>query len=189
MTMTKLNNIKITAVGDGVVGKTCLLTTYVTGNFPEEYVPTVFEHYGQNLKVDGTDYDITLWDTAGQEDYERLRPLSYPNTNCFLACFCVDKNIASYDNISLKWIPEIRHFCPHIPVVLVATKTDLRNDPTIRCYSPEDGKRLKKKVKAQCYRECSAKYNTGLSEVIEDAVRVATNSKVKHTKPSTCAIL
>ncbi|XP_048520773.1 ras-like GTP-binding protein RhoL isoform X2 [Dendroctonus ponderosae] len=74
----KMTNVKITAVGDGIVGKTCLLTTYVTGEFPQAYIPTVFEHYGQQITVDDVDYDITLWDTAGQEDYERLRPLSYP---------------------------------------------------------------------------------------------------------------
>lgn len=170
-------NLKITVVGDGVVGKTCLLSTYVTGAFPKEYVPTVFEHYGDKIEVDGIKHDITLWDTAGQEDYERLRPLSYPGTDCFLACFCVDKNIASYDNITLKWIPEIRHFCPNAPVVVVATKTDLRNDPGTKCYTHEEGKKLRRKVKAQSYKECSALLNQGLREVIEEAVRVTTNRK------------
>ncbi|CAG2069334.1 unnamed protein product, partial [Timema podura] len=75
----RIRPIKITAVGDGMVGKTCLLITYTTKQFPKDYVPTVFDNYADNITVDGQDFNMTLWDTAGQEDYERLRPLSYPN--------------------------------------------------------------------------------------------------------------
>ncbi|XP_076271091.1 ras-like GTP-binding protein RhoL [Rhynchophorus ferrugineus] len=182
------SNIKITAVGDGIVGKTCLLSTYVNKEFPKEYVPTVFEHYGQKITVDGISHNMTLWDTAGQEDYERLRPLSYPGTNCFLVCFSVDKNLAAYDNVSLKWVPEVKHFCPHTPIVLVATKIDLRDDPSIKCYTTEEGKRLKRKVKAQSYKECSALNNEGLEEIFIEAIRVVLKYKVKKQKTE-CSIL
>lgn len=78
---SSLRPLKITTVGDGMVGKTCLLITYTQNEFPQEYVPTVFDNHACNLTVDGMDYNLTLWDTAGQEDYERLRPLSYPNVS------------------------------------------------------------------------------------------------------------
>lgn len=79
--MASLRPLKLTVVGDGMVGKTCMLITYTENEFPQQYVPTVFDNLATNLAIDGKEYNLTLWDTAGQEDYERLRPLSYPNVS------------------------------------------------------------------------------------------------------------
>ena len=68
---------------------------------------------------------MALWDTAGQEDYDRLRPLSYPDTDVILMCFSVDSP-DSLQNIPEKWVPEVKHFCPNVPIVLVGNKKDLR---------------------------------------------------------------
>lgn len=78
---SNIRALKITTVGDGMVGKTCLLITYTQNEFPHEYVPTVFDNHACNITLDEKEYNLTLWDTAGQEDYERLRPLSYPNVS------------------------------------------------------------------------------------------------------------
>nr|CAD7394786.1 unnamed protein product [Timema cristinae] len=165
----RIRPIKITAVGDGMVGKTCLLITYTTKQFPKDYVPTVFDNYADNITVDGHDFNMTLWDTAGQEDYERLRPLSYPNTDCFLLCYSVSGR-SSFENILSKWCPEIRHHCPNVPIVLVATKTDLREeDPD--CVSAAEGRKMKQKIRAARYAECSAINGEGLQEVFVEAIR------------------
>uniref|UniRef100_A0A2K5WWM7 Ras homolog family member J n=1 Tax=Macaca fascicularis TaxID=9541 RepID=A0A2K5WWM7_MACFA len=81
--------LKCVVVGDGAVGKTCLLMSYANDAFPEEYVPTVFDHYAVTVTVGGKQHLLGLYDTAGQEDYNQLRPLSYPNTDVFLICFSV----------------------------------------------------------------------------------------------------
>merc|ERR1711981_1094815 len=75
----------------------------------------------------GKPINLGLWDTAGQEDYDRLRPLSYPQTDVFLVCFSVIST-ASFENVKTKWVPEIQHHAPGVPIVLVGTKSDLRND-------------------------------------------------------------
>merc|ERR1711918_59855 len=114
-------------VGDGACGKTCLLIVYCQNTFPEVYVPPVFENYVSDLVLNGEKIELALWDTAGQEDYDRLRPLSYPDTDVLLVCFSVD-NPDSLDNIGEKWVPEVRHFCKGVPFVVVGLKADLRND-------------------------------------------------------------
>lgn len=178
--------LKITTVGDGMVGKTCLLITYTRNEFPTEYVPTVFDNHACNIAVDGCDYALTLWDTAGQEDYERLRPLSYPNTACFLICYSIS-NRTSYDNVLSKWWPEIRHFQPHVPIVLVGTKSDLRVPGSEKFVTTAEGKRLKNRIKAYSLVECSAKRKLNLPDVFDEAVRAA--EKKPHANQRLCTIL
>jgi Ras family protein A len=91
-------------------------------------VPTVFENYVADVEVDGKHVELALWDTAGQEDYDRLRPLSYPDSHVILICFAVDSP-DSLDNVQEKWISEVIHFCSGLPIILVGCKKDLRRDP------------------------------------------------------------
>ena len=79
------------------------------------------------MVCDGVPVSLGLWDTAGQEDYDRQRPLGYARTDVFLICFSL-VNPASYENVREKWVPEIRHHCHNVPIILVGTELDLRED-------------------------------------------------------------
>ncbi|KAK0053158.1 rho-related protein racA [Biomphalaria pfeifferi] len=167
-----MQNVKLVVVGDGGVGKSCMLIAYTTNCFPGEYVPTVFDNYSANVMVDGKAINLGLWDTAGQEDYDRLRPLSYPQTDVFCVCYSVERR-ASLDNIRHKWLPEIKHFCPDVPVVIVACKTDLnytegRKRDVIRS---EDGRALANELKT-AFAETSALTQHGLKECFDGAIRL-----------------
>ncbi len=82
-------------------------------------------------RVGDEPYILGLFDTAGQEDYDRLRPLSYPETDVFLICFSVISPV-SFRNVREKWVPEVSHHCPGVPFLIVGTQIDLRDDPSIR---------------------------------------------------------
>ena len=81
----------------------------------------MFDNYAVTVQIQDDQYVIQLFDTAGQEDYDRLRPLSYPDTDVILMCFSIDSP-DSLENIPEKWTPEVKHFCPNVPIILVGTK-------------------------------------------------------------------
>jgi len=191
-----MQNIKCVVVGDGAVGKTCLLISYTTNAFPGEYIPTVFDNYSANVMVDGKPVNLGLWDTAGQEDYDRLRPLSYPQTDVFLICFSIISP-HSFDNVKSKWFPEIQHHAPGVPIILVGTKSDLRGDEAmlaslaakgLRVISREEAGARQKEIGAVSYMECSALTQEGLKDVFDAAIRASMNRKIVKPKGK-CVIL
>ncbi|BFZ60460.1 hypothetical protein YB2330_001496 [Saitoella coloradoensis] len=190
-----MQTIKCVVVGDGAVGKTCLLISYTTNKFPSEYVPTVFDNYAVTVMIGDEPYTLGLFDTAGQEDYDRLRPLSYPQTDVFLVCFSVTSP-ASFENVKEKWFPEVHHHCPGVPCLIVGTQVDLRDEAGIveklarqrmRPVGFEMGERLARELGAVKYVECSALTQKGLKNVFDEAIVAALEPPVtkKKSKPTT----
>ncbi|KAL3852980.1 hypothetical protein ACJMK2_016577 [Sinanodonta woodiana] len=176
---------KLVIVGDGASGKTSLLIKFGKDQFLDVYVPTVFETYVTDIEVVGKQVELALWDTAGQEDYDRLRPLSYPDTDVILICFSID-NPDSLINAVDRWSPEVKHFCHNVPIVLVGTKSDLRENDAVKAelaqqklkpVKTEDAKIISKRMHASAYVECSAKTGDGVREVFETAAKLALKDK------------
>ncbi len=158
-----------------------MLISYTTNKFPEEYVPTVFDNYAVTVMMGGEPYTLGLFDTSGQEDYDRLRLNAYPQTDVFLLAFSIACP-ASFENIREKWYPEVSHHCPNVPIILVGNKLDLRDDrETIEKLqrvgqSPitkAQGEELAREIRAVTYCECSALTQKGLKNVFDEAILAA----------------
>ncbi|KAG8929911.1 Rho GTPase [Tulasnella sp. 419] len=173
---------KLVIVGDGACGKTSLLCVFAMGEFPKDYEPTIFENYVAEIRLDGKPVQLALWDTAGQEEYERLRPLSYNKAHVILIAFAIDTP-DSLDNVTHKWIEEVRSICgPYVPVILVGCKADLRphNAPTNPPphlqlpYVPRSrAEQVASDIGARAYKECSALRTEGVDDVFEAATRAS----------------
>jgi cell division control protein 42 len=129
-----------------------------------------------HFRIGDEPYTLGLFDTAGQEDYDRLRPLSYPQTDVFLVCFSVTSP-ASFENVREKWFPEVHHHCPGVPCLIVGTQVDLRDDPSVReklskqkmsPVSKDAGERMAKELGAVKYVECSALTQYKLKDVFDE---------------------
>lgn len=172
----KLRSGKIVLIGDGACGKTCLLEVFKRNKFPEEYVPTVVDNFIKVVEFDREEHksvSLALWDTAGQDDYDTIRPLSYRETDLVLLCYAID-NKKNMDNIEKKWLMEIKNYCPTAKYFLVALKKDLRNDPEVppeELITEEEGKEIAGKIKAEKFFECSALKRINVNEVFESAAK------------------
>ncbi|KAF8777904.1 rho-related GTP-binding protein RhoU-like [Argiope bruennichi] len=176
-----IQRVKCVLVGDGAVGKTSLVIGYTTNGYPKEYMPTAYDKYSVIVNVNYKPIQLQICDTAGQDDFDALRPLCYPHTDVFLLCFSVVYPTSFY-NIFEKWIYEVRHYCPKVPIVLVGTQSDLRTDINVLIelaeykeepVSVQQAKHLAAKIGAVAYIECSAMTQRNLKEVFDTALMAA----------------
>lgn len=168
----KMRSGKVVLVGDGACGKTCLLEVFKNNKFPEEYVPTIVDNFIKVVELgDGKSVSLALWDTAGQDDYDTIRPLSYRGTDLVLICYTIE-NKNSLEKLESKWLNEIKNYCPNVKFFLVALKKDLRFDPEVdksSLITEEEGKEVAKNLKADKFFECSALTRDNVNEVFEAA--------------------
>lgn len=140
---------------------------------------------------------LALWDTAGQEDYERLRPLAYSKAHVILIGFSVESP-DSLENVKHKWAEEARERCPGVPIILVGLKKDLRDDPvaqeeqrkkSLKFVSRKAGEDMKDEIGARKYLECSSLTGEGVDDVFEAATRAALIANEKGETAGCCVIL
>ena len=176
--------VKCVVVGDGGAGKTSLLVAFTENRFPEEHTPTVFDNFQTGVCVDEKLINFSMWDTAGQEEYARLRSLSYPETDVFVLCFST-VNRSSFENIKSKWFCEVQHHCPEASLVLVGTKIDLREGKrnSKEIVTKEEGEKLAGSLKSGMkYIECSALTQENLKTVFEEAIRSVISTTNTHVE-------
>lgn len=190
---------KIVIVGDGACGKTCLLLRAKDGMFMNDHVPTVFETCMKTLDHPNTGEacELVIWDTAGQEDYDRLRPLSYADVHVILLCYSIDAP-DSFQNITEKWVPELKYWTPGVAFILVGCKADTRCPDGLDRQVPvavsplhsvssipshvgdssnfiktETGQWMSKHIQAADFLECSALTGYNVNKLFETVVMLA----------------
>jgi len=174
----KENKLKCVFLGDGAVGKTSLVVSYSTNGYPTEYVPTAFDNYSVRVQIDGQPTRLDICDTAGQDEFDSMRPLCYTDVDVFLVCFSVVRPV-SLCNIRDKWLLEIKKHKPKVPILLVGTQTDLRDNLDVlvdlarcnqRAVTEEEASKFAKQCGAIGYVECSALTQKNMKEVFDLAI-------------------
>lgn len=187
----KLKSGKVVLIGDGACGKTCLLEVFKNDKFPEVYVPTVVDNFIKVVefgKDKSKSISLALWDTAGQDDYDTIRPLSYREANLVMICYSID-NKENIGNIKKKWLMEIKNYCPSAKYFLIALKKDLREKPGAdkqKLVSEEEGKDVAKDIKAEKFFECSALKRININEIFEAAAQCIYYESEKSTPQESC---
>eukprot|EP01125_Pyxidicula_operculata_P007703 TRINITY_DN2608_c0_g1_i1.p1 TRINITY_DN2608_c0_g1~~TRINITY_DN2608_c0_g1_i1.p1 ORF type:complete len:320 (+),score=88.07 TRINITY_DN2608_c0_g1_i1:102-1061(+) len=183
--------IKVVVVGDGTVGKTTFLISFTLNCFLTDYVPTTFDNFNAVYPFEGRNISLGLWDTAGQPDFEKLRPISYKAADVFLLFFSV-VNPTSLENVKEKWVHEVREHGPEVPYFLVGTQVDQRDndkvvkdlaDKKLKPIAKKEGKTLAKEIGAVKYLECSAKSMDGYREMFDEVLRYVINEAKQGKKP------
>ncbi len=156
---------------------------------------------------EGRPVTLNIWDTAGQDDYDRLRPLSYPQTDIFLICFSV-VNRKSFERVKSKWAPEVNYHCPKASIILVGLKTDLKDsiddngemqrllDSGLTAVDGNEGEDMARTINAVKYIECSSRTSINVAKVFDDVADTflglnelkLTNSK-KSSREEKCVVM
>ena len=176
-----IQKVKCVLVGSGAVGKQFMAVRYVEDKYEDVYFSVTFDEHCKEILVDGCQIKLSIFKTPGREDYDRTRPLAYPETDVFVVCFAINSPF-SLELVTSTWVPEIKYHCNKTRLILVGTKSDTRHDENAigdlssKKHAPvvyEEGLKVCKEIQAEKYLECSAKTGEGVNEVFQETIRVA----------------
>mmetsp|Transcript_11636 Transcript_11636/g.17228 ORF Transcript_11636/g.17228 Transcript_11636/m.17228 type:complete len:200 (+) Transcript_11636:50-649(+) len=163
-------SLKLVLLGDSVCGKTTLIHTFIKKEYPETYEPTVSEQESGNITIQKKKFKLSIWDTAGNSDYARLRPLAYPKTHSCILFYAID-NRESFDHVN-DFYEEYRESEPETEVILVGTHVERRGKEEEGEYiTKEEGEEKQEEIGASYFMEISTKSEKDARLVIENAVR------------------
>ncbi|KAL3277095.1 hypothetical protein HHI36_012453 [Cryptolaemus montrouzieri] len=182
----KDKKIRITVVGDGGIGKTSMLIAYKDKTFDDsQYTPTVFDVYSMTVPINNENCTVILSDTAGQEEFDKLRKFAYKNVDVFILCYAINER-NSFENVRTQWNPEIRHSCPHAKIILAGTKAD---DIARAEVLESEGKDLAKRIRADGFIQNSAKTRYNIDETFSRAISIALSPQRNNIWSDCCTVL
>ena len=157
--------LKYIIIGDAAVGKSNLLLRYVFNIFKPEYQLTIGVEFGEkNIKHNNKNYQLQLWDTAGQEQFRSITRAYFKNAVCALVVYDIT-NKSSFENIK-QWIEDCMNYMPKRGfIVLVGNKCDLEEN---REVSTEEGQQLAD-LYGILFFETSAKTEYNVKEVFNES--------------------
>lgn len=163
---------KVVIVGDSGCGKTSLFSSYIRGSFPSSYEPTIFENHRTFVKNNQNNEILSadLWDTAGQEEYERLRRLSYQDADVVIVAYALDAP-ESLMNIHEVWAPEVMTYAPTASIILVG----LKSDKYPHQIDPLNAKNVAQSIGAVTHIECSSIQMHNVNELFNCVFNTAYN--------------
>ena len=178
---------KAVVMGDMFSGKSSLILAYCCDRFSTNYVPTLISTCSTDAKVFGESIELVVVDVGGRDDYTKLRKCAYHKVDVIILCYAANSP-SSLERITSYWLPEIKRYCPKAPIVLVATKKDIRDDalyenPTISSVvSIMSGKKVAESIGANGFLECSARFRDNTRNVFEMAAKVALQKSRRRRK-------
>ena len=180
------NSIKIAVLGKGVVGKSSLTYRFINYDVSTEHDATIEDRYKSNLNIEGTNYEVEILDTAGEEDYQNMMDMWISFGEGFLLVFAINDK-ESFNLIKSKHDRILRgKHGVKCPIVLVGNKQDLENERQVN-YS--EAKEMADKWGIE-YIETSAKTNFNCKEAFEMLAQKIVQKKGKNSgkggKSRTC---
>jgi Rab family protein len=164
--MGESSPLKLVLLGESGVGKTSLVAQYLSGQVPESVNPTVGAAFMTKYVIaDGQQFELLIWDTAGQEVYRGLAPMYYRSALIAIIVFDVT-NDATYNSVNY-WIRELRaNSDESIVIVVCANKIDLEDKRIVDSVTASESA----SEKGALYAEASAITGAGVEKVFEIAV-------------------
>lgn len=152
-----------------------------------DYIPVVFESHVLPVETKRGPVSMSLWDTAGAAEYDRIRPLAYSMTHVFLICYSIT-NRESFDSVQLKWMPELMEHSPGVPKLLIGCQIDARENNGHGFVSAAEGRQKAREIGAEYFVECSAVTGIGVNLVFRKAALAARRYHERIGQRKNCAI-